>query len=190
MTEILIHTADGGVTRLVQTDEALAEQILTSIQPTHLFSQQHLIVVANGAIHSFPTSAVMQIDVFADRPLDIPLPENVLRMRAVSQEEFRESFPSKELPAIGDPIQIFFEFVLPRGVPQFVEAHLRRPQELPSGAIDIDMSLGLQRRLSSSAFFFYRQGGITILNSAHLLRLSIYPAPPMTPAGVWVAELA
>ena len=188
--EILLHTIDGGVTRLVQDDDALAEQIFQSIHPNRLFSQPHLTVVAGGALHSFSTSAIARIDILTDKVFEFPLPENIVSIRAISTPEFQERFPFDGLPKRSGHTSVFAEFAIVKSAPQFVEITLLHRPRLENGANPIDSSLALQHRLASSVFFFEREGGVALLNSAHLLRMSLYPAPLTPPAGAWVAALA
>ena len=186
--EILIYLTDGGVTRLNQPDPTLAEEILRRIQPNHLFGQSHLTVLAGGALHSFPTTAVTRVDFLTPSLPDWPFPGNVVDVRSISAAEFAQKFPPRGLPPVQGPFTVFNEFVLVHSAPQFVELLIQPP---PSEGMPnpLDMSLFLQHLLSAPVFLFRVPGGLALLNPAHLLRFSLYPAPPSSMAGSWIAEL-
>ena len=195
--EILIHTIDGGVTRLVQDDEALAEKICQSIHPKTLYAQPNLIVLASGALHSFSTVGITRIDVLTTHPFDFPLPESIASLRAIPTAEFQSRYPVDRLPLLPGHTSVFAEFAIAGGAPQFVEVLLDQTPRvgLDNIPLPVDSSLVLQHRLSSSVFFFECEGGVSLVNPAHVLRMSLYPAPPTMPMEgavntTWVAALA
>lgn len=195
--EILLYTVDGGVTRLVQDDEFLAEQICQSIHPKTLYAQPNLIVMASGALHSFSTSAITRIDVLTTRAFEFPLPESIVSLRAIPTAEFQNRYPVDRLPPLPDYASVFAEFAIAGCAPQFVEVLLDQTPRvgLDNVSLPVDSSLVLQQRLSQSVFFFECEGGVSLVNSAHLLRMSLYPAPAPAPMDnmvhtAWIAALA
>lgn len=188
--EIYLHLKDGNIVSLEQPDPTVAQQFLSHLNPAQLFTQSHIIVLANGALNAFPTASVVRVDLVGESLPSWPFPSEVVDIRAISAEEFHQKFPPTTLPPAGGPFTVFTEFVLTHSTPQFVEMLIQPPVD--SAAVErtpLDIGLFLQRRIAAPVFSFRRQGGVSFINPAHILRFSIYPAPPVAPASTWVAQL-
>lgn len=190
--EIQVHLVDGSVAKFEQTDPVAIKHTLDTFQPTRIFSQKVLMIGDGDSLSAFQTSSVVRIDLIAPYVPDYPFYNGVLDIQMISPDQFKEryvpqSFAELHAKAVanpGEPITVFSEFELVNGQRLFQQVCVRVEERLP-----------LEQGIFVSQLFTVHglhgrcpEGGVLVVNPTHIVRFSLYPAPPALPPGTWAAK--
>jgi hypothetical protein len=185
LLEIRVHLEDGRTARFAQNDAALVGTLFAHIQPSKLFLQPHIALRDDKALTLFPCATIVSIDLIAQKVPEWPFYRGIRNVQEITREEFQTRCDPRTRPLAyaGDKETNYAEIETVSGQVIYLQLEARREPVLA-----IDGHMLLQQLLSLGGLHWYRQGGgVSLLNTAKIARLAMYPGPP-APAGVWPAE--
>jgi hypothetical protein len=194
--KICVHLKDGSVARFVQEDPEAIRRTLDQVRYGTVFARPALMLSSEEQLVLYPTSAITCLDLIIE-----PLPEDLIGPGGgeeggdplawqTTEENWRQRYDGlrrddaltrRSLGVEGDPIVVFGEIAVMGGEVFFLEFFLYLP------------SVGQQRQflrhLLSQPYVPFRgkEGGLSLINPANILRHSFYPSP-VPPAEAWPAR--
>lgn len=185
--EISIHLEDGKVVRFAAADSLEARRIVQHLQPERLFTDRLLVLGDATSMTTVPLNKVVRIDLAMDEYPSWPFHHGAQDVREITEQEFRAQYRvdaynlGEPSSAIAERISIYQELELSDGEHVWAELEVRREQIMPQ-----DLEVLLQQFFTSGGIHFRRaHRGVSIVNTAHILRLTVYPAPLHLPPGAW-----
>jgi hypothetical protein len=188
--QIHIHIVDGSTTTFVQDDAGEIRKIFAGFQSTQIFNRDIIAFTDKNSITSLPASQITRIDLISEQLPTLNFPGGMVEAVELSWTEFQ---------------------ALVRSPVMLEQWRLKKTEDLcVVTLLDVEMTDGqclyftmeTQVELLRSEFwntrkfiltgtglcFRMRTGGVAVLNLAHLTRLTFFPNPMPSPAGVWNAE--
>jgi hypothetical protein len=190
--EIHVHLEDGRVQKFLQQDPQIAQNLLTHLQPTKLFSQKVLLMGGTDSLTAFQMSEVVRIDLIAPQTPDYPFYNGVLDIQQITPDEFQQRYHPQTFAALrqsaqahpGEPITVFSELELVNGERLFMQVCVKMEQRLP-----LEQGIFVSQLFAANGLHGRRrEGGVVIINPANIVRFTLYPAPPTLPPGTWEAS--
>ena len=191
--QLRIHLSDGSVESFVQADEAKAQQIWDSVDPVRLFTQQRLVVAATHSKSVFVCSEIVRLDILEQCFRCWEFPGGYADVVELSAQDFRERahldepalMPEREKPTpVGDLLVSFLKLNLRNHSP--IHLMVEIPVKLPA-----ESQAFMQFLLSKTALHMrLADGGVGVVNLAHLAGYTVYPGVAQVPGDSWLAEPA
>jgi|SRR5579871_1596570 len=188
--EIRVHSLDGHVSRFAVSDPQRDYKLLDHVYPERVFSPQNILIQGDTAVSLFPCAAVIRIDFIANRFPDWAFNHNLSDVVEISESEFQLLHAEAALrlqkspPQTGESFHTFAGATLANGDRIFLRLALVKVD-----GTSLDLAMMVHRLVSpSSVTIRRRDGGAILLNSSHIVRLSLDPELPDIP-GAWRATL-
>jgi len=188
---IQFHLTDGSIQTFVQNDDAAAEKIWDSVDPSRLFARPRTIIGSEHSKTVFVSSEIIRVDFIQEAFTCWQFPGGYTDIVELSEEEFHkharfdrpELMPKREEPAVaGDLLVSFVRLQMRGGRPQHVM--VEAPLKLP-----VENQAFMQYMLSKGSIHMrLRGGGTGVLNLANLVAYTVYPGVAQIPADSWLAE--
>jgi hypothetical protein len=187
---IHVHTLDSHVTRFIQNDQNAVQHILEQIHPGRLF-QHNLVLQDERSTSIFPQTALVRIDLIMDRYPDWPFHNNCIRATELTEEMFRERSHQAFVtglrnthPLPGEIITVFADLTLANADRVYAQYEIQAQGTTPA-----DVGMMVQHFSMEPIQHLLRHGGGAVLiNSAHIMRLNLYPGLLPIPCA-WPATL-
>ena len=188
-----IYLSDGSVETFIQPDKAKAQQIWLSTEPARLFAQPRLIIAGTYSKSVFVCSEIVRLDFLDPTCACWKLPEDYSDIVELSPTDFAklahldqpELMPKREHSTpVGDLLVSFAKLHFRNHPPIYVrfENSVKLPAESQSYMRFLLSKTGFQMRLAN--------GGVSVVNLAHLAGYTVYPGVAQVPADAWQAEPA
>lgn len=188
---IRFHLTDGSIQTFVQDDDARAEKIWDSVDPSRLFARPRTIIGSEHSKTVFVSSEIIRVDFIQEAFTCWQFPGGYTDIVELSEEEFQkharfsepELMPKREEPAVAGDLRVsFIRLQMRGGQPQHVM--VEAPMKLA-----VENQSFMQFMLSKGSIHMrLRGGGTGILNLANLVGYTAYPGVPQIPADSWIAE--
>jgi hypothetical protein len=188
---IRIQLTDGSIESFVPADAAEARRIWEEIEPSRLFTHPRLILAGEHSKSVFVSSQIVRLDFVQQTYKCWEFPGGYSDVVELSEAEFIEHAhlgqPSlmakrKSQTPVGDLLVSFLKLHMTGGRPVFLMAEL--PVKLPA-----DSQSFMQFLLAGGGFHIrLPEGGMGIINLAHLAGYSVYPGVAQVPASTWLTE--
>ena len=188
-----IHLSDGSVESFIQPDREKARQIWLSTEPARFFTQPRLVLAGTYSKAVFVCSEIVRVDFLDPDCACWKFPEDCYDIVELSPSDFAnrahlgqpELRPKREESAhahVGDLMLSFVKLYFRNHPPVYVVFEI-------SVKLRAD-SMTYMRFLLSKAGFQMRlsQGGVGLVNLAHLAGYAAYPGVAQVPADAWPAE--
>ena len=188
---VRVHLANGSVESFMQADEATARKTWESLDPVRLFAQQRLVIAGTRSKSVFVASEIVRID-FVQRFCPCwEFPQGYSDIVELSEEGFRKHahldepklMPKRDEPTpVGDLLVSFLKLQFKSSSPIFLmtEFSVKLPAENQSFMRFLLSKTGFHMRL--------REGGVGVVNLAHLSGYTVYPGVAQLPTDAWLAE--
>lgn len=192
LLNIRLHLVTGEVASFLAEDVSAVQTVLDSVRRGKVFSTQSLVIADDIHVNAFPGSAFARIDLFAN-PLPLDMEGGTVgdgepaHASEITQEEWlaetaamRETYGDRHaiLKHEGERINVYGRITLTGGDHTYLQFDVPTP------------NVSEQRRFlhnlysAPSLAFHNNEGGISVLNTAHIIRSTFYPgAEP--PLGAW-----
>ena len=189
--EIRFQFVDGSQEIFVQPDAGKAADVLTVINPAHLFYQSRIVVADDYSKSVFVCSQINRIDFFYDGDGFSHIPADHADLVELVEADFRKHVPPGKLTflqkrtqrkRVGDLLVSFLNLRMRGGSHVYLmnETLVKLPTENHSY---------MQRLLSKGPLCFrLPSGGESVLNLANLISYSVYPGVAEIPADSWMAQ--
>ncbi len=193
LLNIRLHLTTGEIASFLAEDTAAVKTVLESVRHGKVFSTRSLVIADGIHVNAFPGSAFSRIDLFSN-----PLPADLeghdvgdgaepAHASEITQEEWlaetaamREKYSDRHalLKTEGARIDVYGRITLVGG------AHTYLQFDVPTTNIS-EQRRFLHNLYSLPALSFRNsEGGISLLNTAHIIRSTYHPgAEP--PLGAW-----
>jgi hypothetical protein len=188
---IRVHLTDGSIESFATTDETEARRIWENIEPARLFTQPRLILAGEYSKSVFVSSQILRLDFIQDTYKCWEFRGGYADIVELSESDFRKHaqldqpalMVKREHPTpVGDLLVSFLKLHLTGGKRLFLMAEL--PVRLPAESQSF-----MQFLLAGGGFHMrLREGGIGIINLAHLAGYTVYPGRAQLPIDRWFAE--
>jgi hypothetical protein len=188
---IRIQLIDGSIESFVPADAAEAQRIWEEVDPARLFTRPRLVLAGEYTKSVFVSSQIVRLDFIQRTYACWEFPGGYSDVVELSEAEFRRHAhlgqPSlmakrKSRTPVGDLLVSFLKLYMAGGRPVFlmVEIPVKLPVESHSFMQFLLAGGGFHMRLS--------EGGIGIVNLAHLAGYTAYPGVAQIPANTWMTE--
>ncbi|HTY87479.1 MAG TPA: hypothetical protein VMB80_08445 [Candidatus Acidoferrum sp.] len=190
--EIRLYATDGSVERFRQNEAIPVKRKLNEFQPDQVFTRQKIIIVGRDSLTSVPTRQVVRLDLVSNPPERWIFPSEIADTVELTGAEFQalhqnleRGDPRRPAQGLEGAVASLLEVEMAGQQPLFLaletapEPPLDRPEAILCPLYPLTLP-GLCFRL--------RTGGVAALNLFHLMRFTLYPAPPQTPIGAWPAQ--
>lgn len=192
LLNIRLHLTTGEVASFLAEDASAVTTVLDSVRHGKVFATPSLVIADGIHVNAFPGSAFARIDLFSN-PLPVDIEGHDMgegepaHASEITQEEWiaetaamREKYPDRHalLGVQGVRINVYGRVTLSGG------AHIYLQFDVPTTNI-IEQRRFLHNLYSLPSLpFRNNEGGISVLNTAHIIRSTFYPgAEP--PLGAW-----
>lgn len=187
--QIHIHKTDGSTAVFVQEEENLARQFLGEFRPDHLFTQYQLLFADDRSLACFPVGRVVRMDLVGEWLSHGPLPPGTVKAVELTGTEFQALSRNPELRdqwnqarTQEDSLIVFYEVEMAGHPPLFLVMEI-------AGERLVDQAEGFLSPFAAPALCFrMRNGGVAVLNLAHLAGVTCFPGPQPTPMAAWPAR--
>ncbi|MBC8137469.1 MAG: hypothetical protein H8F28_16430 [Fibrella sp.] len=192
LLNIRLHLVTGEVASFLAEDASAAQVVLDAVRRGKAFSAQSLVIADGIHVNAFPGSSLIRLDLFSN-----PLPADIeghdvgseepSHATEITQEEWlsetaamRETYTDRHsmMKGEGGRIAVYGRITLMDGSHVYLHFDLTTP------------NVSEQRRFLHNLYsmpalaFRNSEGGISVLNTAHVIRSTFYPgAEP--PLGAW-----
>lgn len=189
---IHVHTLDSHVTRFRQNDPGEVQHILEQIHPDRLF-QHNLVLQDKKSTTVFPHAALVRIDLVMEEYPDWPFHTNIVQAMELTEEEFDKAYHQATVsgvrptqPKPSEVVTTLADMRLANGDQIFARYKFH-----PRSSTPMDREIMFQHLSTEPIQYLFRQeGGVILINSAHITRLSIYPGLSEIPSAWQVALLS
>lgn len=192
--EIHVYLADGTMSRFVQEDAALAQQLLDALQPAQIFKRPEILIGGSYSMTIIPTDTLARVDFVTDRCPDLPFPARIKDVVEITPDEFSQrlvvtpAVPQREERTIQaeEPFVSSVELLLRGSGRLYLQL-----EAVVEPATPVDRALQLHRILEGNATVLAarrRGGGAILINPEHVLQMTLCPGPPETPPNAWRAH--
>lgn len=186
-----IHLSDGSVESFMQPDQEKARQIWLSTEPARFFSQPRLVLAGTYSKAVFVCSEIVRLDFLDPTCACWKFPDDCYDIVELSESEFanRAHLDRPELmrkreesTPVGDLVLSFVKLFFRNHPPIYVVFELSVKLRAES--------MAYMRFLLSKTGFQMRlvQGGVSLVNLAHLAGYAAFPGVAQVPADAWPAE--
>lgn len=192
LLSIRLHLVSGELASFLAEDSSAVQTVLDAVRRGKVFSTQSLVIADNIHVNAFPGSSIVRIELFSNPlPLDMEghdagegEPAHAVE---ITQEQWlsetasmRENYTDRHalLESEGKRINVFGRITLMGG------SHIYLEFDVPTISV-IEQRRFLHNLYSLPGLAFRNsEGGISVLNTAHIVRSTLYPgAEP--PLGAW-----
>ncbi|HEV2436820.1 MAG TPA: hypothetical protein VG077_12540 [Verrucomicrobiae bacterium] len=187
--QIHMHKVDGSSETFVQNEEGLIKLILREFQPDCIFNRDRIVIADRHSLTSFPVSQLVRADLVSEQLSDWIFPPDLVHAVELTEMEFRALLQNPELRdqwnqarTPDTSVIIFLEIEMAGQSPLFLVREITSQQFL--NQLEAISFLFDARSLC----FRMRNGGVAVLNLAHLMRVTLFPASPQPPLEAWPAE--
>jgi hypothetical protein len=190
--QIQLHLVDGNLATYEQTDPIAVGSILREVQPAKVFSERQILIAGGFTVSGYSTASVVRVDFVGEDVPDYRLGPEMNRLEEISRDAFEagrvagddESRKRKRAWTVGETFSGFAELELNNGAFVFLEFESTLRSKL-------DQRLVLQHFLAGSGLYCKRLGGgASFINTAAVVRWTLFPGPPEAPQNAWVAHYA
>ena len=188
---IRVHVIGGAVDSFAITDEAEAERIWQSIEPSRLFLQPRLVLAGEYSKSVYVCSQILRLDFMQTTHECWQFPGGYSDVVELSEKEFKkharlgepERMTKRINPTpIGDPLVSFLKLSMTGGSSIFLMTEFAVKLPAESQAM-------MQFLLSKGGFHMrLRRGGIGLINLANMVSFTAFPGVAQVPADSWFAE--
>lgn len=188
---IRVQLSDGSVECFTQPDDTKAKAIWAKMDPAHLFAQQRIVIAATHSKSVFVASEIVRIDYSQPPEGHWQFHEGFFDVVELSETDFRknarldhpELMPEREEPTpAGNPLVSFLKLHFRNSPPVFLMAEL-------SVKLPVENQSFMRFLLSKSAFLMRLvDGGVGVVNLAHLAGFTAYPGVAQVPGDSWEVE--
>lgn len=190
MLTIHVHTLDSHVTRFRQNDPCAVQHILKQIHPGQLF-QHNLVLQDERATSIFPYKALVRIDLIMDSYPNWPFYNNCVQAIELTEAAFLERCRLQGVaggratpPHPGEIVAVLADITLANADRVYAQYDIQA-----HGATPADLGMMVQHVSTEPIQHLLRHGGgVILINSAHIMRLNLYPGLVQLP-GTWPATL-
>jgi hypothetical protein len=187
---IRVHLADGSMESFV-ANEAQAAKIWEELEPVRLFASPRLVLAGEHSKSVFVCARILRLDFVQQVYKCWQFPGGYADIVELSEKEFAkhahlgqpERMAKRERPTpVGDLLVSFLKLHMAGGQAIYLMAEF--PVRLPA-----ENQSFMQFLLSKSGFHMrLREGGIGIVNLAHLASYTVYPGVAQVPNDTWMTE--
>ena len=190
--QVLVHHTSGLISEFEQQDEEGAIAFLAHVNPRKVFTSPVLILAGVFSASNISTRHVARIDILTQQSVPCQYPDWISELTLIpTNKEFLaaagledgKAKPTASSVAPGEFFEGYVAYHLLGADPVYarLQATITVPVELR----------GRLAHLFELPYIQFRrpEGGTTLINPAHLVRLTIFPGPPVLGADVWPAEL-
>lgn len=188
--EMRIHLENGQVAKYVQDDPMIAQEILETLHPNHLFSAPRpltapqLLIGSDHILTAFQPRLVVRVDLITELVPSWSASAVALNTREITEEEFDARYqPNRDVQRLpSQEIVVFGVWEMVNGARIFLQTHLtgleetRLPQEVGLLIHQVMTSGGMLAR--------GRKTGYVVLNPARMLHYTSYVGLQEMPANV------
>jgi hypothetical protein len=188
---IRIHLTDGSMESFVIPDETEAGRIWEAIEPSRMFAQPRLILAGEHSKSVYVCAEILRVDFIQELYECWQFPGGYADVVELSEDEFRkharldqpERMAKRKQPTpVGDLLVSFLKLNLVGGHNLFLMVEV--PVKLP-----VESQSFMQFLLSKGGFHMrLREGGIGVINLAHLAGYTAYPGVAQVPGDSWLGE--
>ena len=189
---VLLHHTSGLVSEFEQEDEEGAMACLAHLNPRKLFTTKLLILGGLYSVSNVATAHLARIDILTNQSIACQFPDWVLDLALIpSMEEFLAAAGLDD----GHPKERAPQLAPGENFEGYVACHLLGADPVYGRVQGVSaMPLEFRSRfvhLLDLPFIQFRraEGGTTVINPAHLVRMTTFPGPSGLGADVWPAEL-
>jgi hypothetical protein len=187
---IRVHLTDGSVESFA-ANQKQAEKIWEMVDPARLFAAPRIILAGEYSKSVFASAQVLRVDFMQTTYECWGFPGGFADIVELSEEEFKkharlhepERMVRREQPTpVGDLLVSFLKLHMAGGKPFFLMTEF--PVKLPA-----ENQSFMQFLLSKGSFHMrMSEGGIGVVNLAHLAGYTVYPGVAQVPYDTWLAE--
>src|ERR1700722_6468064 len=188
---IRVHLTDGSIESFAVADDAEAERIWDTIEPSRLFSQPRLVLAGENSKSVFASAQILRVDFIQETFECWQFQGGYSDVVELSEKDFKKharlaqpAFMAKRKhpTPVGDLLVSFLKLHMAGGKPIYLMAEF--PVKLPAE------SQSFMQFLLSKGGFHMRlpKGGTGVVNLAHLAGYTAYPGVAQVPADTWLAE--
>lgn len=188
--QIHIHLVDGNVLRYEQHDPIAKEAIIKNLQPTKVFDERQIMIAGGYTVTGYSTSAVVRVDLMMEGLPEFRFGPEMANLSEITKDDFNERYRPEEGESlkrkrpwtVGETFSGLAELELLNGTSIFLEFETTLRSKL-------DQRLVLQHFLSGSGLYCRRHGGgASFINTATVVRWTLFPGPPEAPQNAWIAH--
>ncbi|MBC7807980.1 MAG: hypothetical protein H7145_17765 [Akkermansiaceae bacterium] len=192
LLNIRLHLVTGEVASFLAEDASAVQTVLDSVRRGRVFSTQSLVIADSIHVNAFPGSALIRVDLFSN-PLPLDMEGHSVgegepaHSTEITQEEWlsetaamRERYPDRHamMSDEGGRINVYGRTTLMGG------DHIYLQFDVPTPNVSEQRRFLHNLYSQPSLAFRNNEGGISVLNTAHVIRSTFYPgAEP--PLGAW-----
>ena len=190
---VRIQLTDGSIESFVPANAAEAQRIWEEIEPSRLFTRPRLVLAGEYSKSVFVSSQIVRLDFIQQTYACWEFPGGYSDVVELSEGEFRKhahlDTPSQmakrnSRAPVGDLLVSFLKLRMTGGRPLFLMTEI--PARLP-----VDSHSFMQFLLSGGGFHMrLPEGGMGVINLAHLTGYTVYPGVAQIPADAWLTEPA
>ena len=192
LLNVRLHLVTGEIASFLAEDVSAVQTVLDSVRRGRVFSMQSLVIADDIHVNAFPGSSLIRVDLVSNPlPLDMeghgagegePAHASEINLEEWLAETaaMREMYGDRHamLRSGGERINVYSRMTLMGGAHIYLQFDLATP------------NVSEQRRFLHNLYstpglaFRNSEGGISMLNTAHIIRSTFYPgAEP--PLGAW-----
>ena len=189
LLEIHVHLEDGRIARFSQTTPDAVHKVIEPLQPSKLYSQHHFTICAPDSLIVFPSARVVQLDFVGPDVPKWPHYRGIQRIQQLTSQEFQAQYdPVKSAnAAYGLTHTTYSGMELTNGNQYYLEVTMGDSLDAAPPSPQ-EFNTFLQQLLTSTGLHFQRSGGgVSIINPAHIVRMSFYPGLSTAPPNAWPA---
>ena len=190
--QVLVHHTSGLISEFEQQDEEGAIDLLAHINPRKVFTSKVLVLAGAFSVSHISTHHVARIDILTQQPVPCQFPDWISEHTLIpSNKEFLaaaglEDGHAKPTPGSVAPGE-FFEGHVAYHLLGAEPAYARLQG---TAALPVELRGRFTHLFDLPFIQFNRpEGGTTLINPAHLVRIAIFPGLPGLGPDVWPAEL-
>jgi len=188
--QIQIHKVDGSIKTLIQHDATRVQELLDGFQPAEIFNRKRFVFSDANSITSLPVSKITRIDLISEQLPHLIFPVGIVDAVELTETQFQALVRNpvmreqlEQMSVEGASVVTFMDMQMADGQRLLLtmETHtaLLQPEWLNTNGFVFS---------GSGLCFRMRTGGVSVLNLAHLVRLSLFPKPPHPPVAAWHTE--
>ncbi|HEV7924876.1 MAG TPA: hypothetical protein VGR14_05950 [Verrucomicrobiae bacterium] len=188
---VRVHLTDGSIESFGSTDETEVARIWEKIDPSRLFSQPRLIFAGEYSKSVFVSSQILRLDFIQKTYECWGFPGGYSDIVELSEADFKKHVhleqpalmaKRKQPTPVGDLLVSFLKLRIAGGSQIFLMVEV--PVKLPAESQSF-----MQFLLSKGSFHMrLREGGVGVVNLAHLAGYTAYPGVAQTPTDAWASE--
>ncbi|MEW6304934.1 MAG: hypothetical protein AB1705_15780 [Verrucomicrobiota bacterium] len=189
--KINVYHASGLISEFVQYDQAAALEFLGQLQPRKIFTPRVLVLSGDFSVSNIVSHQVSRIDFLTQENVPCEFPDWISDLTVVpTHEEFLTATGLDR----GEPARRSHSFFPGEEFEGHIACHLLGAEPVYARvrgtmSVAVELRSRLVHLFELPALQFKRpDGGITIVNPANLVRITMFPGPPGLGSDVWPVE--